>query len=231
MALRAIVFDFDGVIADSEPLHFQAFADILVQAGIALTEPNYYARYLGFSDLGVFEAVGTDRGLAWSADHVTELAVRKAARLEALERNRSVLFPGAEALIRRAGEAVPLAIASGAIREEIVRVLDRAGLTHWFPVIVAAGETPASKPAPDPYLRAVALLSEAAGHPFDPAECVAIEDSRWGLESARAAGLRTVAVTHSYNASALGGADLVVPDLEALQLSDLSRICGGFRQV
>jgi beta-phosphoglucomutase len=73
MALRAIVFDFDGVIADSEPLHFQAFHEILAEAGIPLGEGDYYARYLGFSDAGVFEAVGQDHGLGWNADRVSQL--------------------------------------------------------------------------------------------------------------------------------------------------------------
>lgn len=224
MALRAIVFDFDGVIADSEPLHFQAFKEILAEVGLALTEHDYYERYLGFDDVGVFEAVSKERDLGWSASWVGRLTARKAERLEALERNRSMLFPGAEAFIRTAGEAVPLAIASGALRTEILRVLDRAGLTRWFPVIVAAGETPAGKPAPDPYVRAVTLLSGAAGRPLDTAECVAIEDSHWGITSARAAGLRTVGVNHSGSASTLGDADLVVPNLGALHLADLKHL-------
>ena len=167
------------MIADSEPLHFQAFHEILAEEGIPFAERDYYAGYLGFSDVGVFEAVRQEHGISWNADRVSRLVVHKAARLEALARNRSVLFPGAEALIRRAGEAVPLAIASGALRAEILRVLDRAGLTRWFPVIVAAGETPESKPAADPYRRAVTLLAEFIGRPLDPAAAAATTPP-WG---------------------------------------------------
>jgi HAD superfamily hydrolase (TIGR01509 family) len=223
--LRAVVFDFDGVIADSEPLHFRAFRDTLAEIGLPLSEHEYYDRLLGFDDLGVFEAVGRDRGLGWDAGRVGRLAAVKARRLEAIEGEASLLFPGVEALVRRLGDAVPLAIASGARREEIVRVLDRTRLVRWFPVIVAAGETVESKPAPDPYRRAVELLAESAGRQLDPADCVAIEDSHWGLESARAAGLRTVGVTHSYAAESLGVADLIVPDLGSLQLADFARLC------
>ena len=226
MALRAIVFDFDGVLANSEPLHFAAFSHVLASAGITLTEPDYYARYLGFDDVGVFRAVGAEHGLPWSARDVAGFVADKALRLEELERDISVLFPGAADAIRRFAAAVPIAIASGALGPEIRRVLKRADLLEFFPVIVSAEDTPASKPAPDPYVRAVALLAERVSEPpLQPSECIAIEDSRWGLESARAAGLRTVGVTTSYDAVELRpGADLIVPSIAALNVEDLRRL-------
>jgi beta-phosphoglucomutase len=219
----AIVFDFDGVIANSEPLHFRAFREVLADAGAGLTESEYYARYLGFDDVGVFRAIAADRGLTWDADTIGGFVQRKAVRLEQLERDVSVLFPGAAAAVRRLAAACPVAIASGALRHEIVRVLDREDLSKHFAVVVAAGDTAASKPAPDPYLRVVELLAAASGRPLAPADCVAVEDSRWGLESARAAGLRTVAVTHTYPAAALEGADAVVGHLDALTWEFLSK--------
>ena len=227
MALRGIVFDFDGIIANSEPLHFRAFSDVLAGCGISLSEDAYYTRYLGYDDVGVFRTVGSDQGVAWNAVQIAAMADRKAARLEELERGAAVLFPGAELAIRRAAEVVPIAIASGALRAEILRVLDRAGLTRLFAAIVAAEDTPVGKPAPDPYLRAVALLSAASAVPLAACECVAVEDSRWGLESARAAGLRTVGVAHTYDAAALGGADLIIADLSSLTIEALRAVCGG----
>jgi beta-phosphoglucomutase len=223
--LKAIVFDFDGVIANSEPLHFQGFRDVLAEASIALTESDYYARLLGFDDVGVFQAVGRERGAGWTPADIRSLVARKARRLEELERDVSVLFPGAADAIARAASLVPIAIASGALGAEIRRVLDRERLTSHFTTIVSAEDTPVSKPAPDPYLRAVAQLSSAVGAPLDAGACVAIEDSRWGLESARAAGLRTIGVTSSYSASELAGADLVVSGLAAL---DIERLVKGF---
>lgn len=223
--LRAIVFDFDGVIANSEPLHFAAFRDILAEEHITLTERDYYAQYLGYNDVGVFQAIGTDRGVPWTPSAVTVLAARKAARLEVLERDMSLLFPGAADAIRRAAAEVPIAIASGATGAEIRRVLERENLSSCFTAVVAAEDTPASKPAPDPYLRAVALLAPACAGGLNASESVAIEDSRWGLESARAAGLRTVAVTNSYDAAELEGADLVIPSLEAMDLRALAHLC------
>jgi beta-phosphoglucomutase-like phosphatase (HAD superfamily) len=223
--LRAIVFDFDGVLANSEPLHFQGFRDVLAEEGIALTRDDYYALYLGYDDAGVFRAIAGERGAAWTAAHIGDLVARKAVRLEVLERDASILFPGAAAAVRRAAAAVPVAIASGSLREDIRRVLDREQLAGCFTAIVAAEDTPFSKPAPDPYLRALALLAPALGGRVVARDCVAIEDSHWGLESARTAGLRTVGITHTYGASALADADLVIDSLEALDLRALTRLC------
>jgi beta-phosphoglucomutase len=222
--LRAIVFDFDGVIANSEPLHFRAFRDVLADRGVELTEPDYYTRYLGFDDLGAFRAIAKDRGRAWSAGELTSLTADKAVRMEALERDASVLFPGAADAIRRAAAAVPIAIASGALGVEIRRVLDGADLTHHFKAIVAAEDTAAGKPAPDPYQRAVALLSASVGEAVLAADCVAIEDSRWGIASARAAGLRAIGVTSSYAADELSEADLIIGSLAELDITSLQRL-------
>jgi HAD superfamily hydrolase (TIGR01509 family) len=223
--LRAIVFDFDGVLANSEPLHYQAYRDVLAGEGIALAQADYYGQYLGYDDYGAFQAIARDRGHAWSDTQIAGLIATKAQQMEALERTTSVMFPGAAALVRRAADAVPLAIASGALRAEIVRVLDREELTTCFTAIVAAEDTPASKPAPDPYLRAVALLAAQLGRELDARDVVAIEDSLWGLESARRAGLRTVAVAQTYPASALQGADLVIGSIGDISLDSLQRLC------
>jgi HAD superfamily hydrolase (TIGR01509 family) len=222
--LRAVVFDFDGVIANSEPLHFQAYRDVLAQEGIALTEPEYYARYLGYDDVSAFNAMAADRGARWDGRRVADLVRRKATRMEELERGQSVLFPGADAAIRRLAAVWPLAIASGALRAEIVRVLERENLAAFFPVLVAAEDARSGKPAPDPYVLAVELLSGATGTALDPADCVAVEDSHWGLQSAMAAGLRTVAVTHTYPVETLTGAEAVIPHLDRLTVEFLSNL-------
>jgi beta-phosphoglucomutase len=223
VALRAIVFDFDGVIANSEPLHFRGYRDVLAGEGITLTEQDYYTQYLGFDDVGAFEAIGRKHRADWAGTQIAALVARKAVRLEELERDVSVLFPGAADAIRRASAALPIAVASGARGEEIRRVLIQERLIDCFTAIVAAEDTPASKPAPDPYLRALALLAPACPR-LRAAECVAIEDSRWGLQSARAAGLRTVAVTTTYGADELT-ADLMIPSLQAMDLDLLVRLC------
>lgn len=148
--LRAIVFDFDGVLANSEPLHFQSFRDVLAASGVVLTEMDYYARYLGYDDAGAFAAIGNDQRRTWTRQDIVEFVARKAERMTELERNVSVLFPGAAETVRRAAATMPIAIASGALGHEIRRVLDRENLTACFSAIVAAEDTLRSKPAPDP---------------------------------------------------------------------------------
>ena len=226
MALRAIVFDFDGVIANSEPLHFRAFRDVLAAAGVELSEQDYYTRYLGFDDVGVFATVNADRALGWEERALADMVADKALRLAELEKDASVLFPGAPEAIQRAAAAVPVAIASGALGPEIRRVLNHAGLTKHFVAIVSAENTPLSKPAPDPYELAVALLRRhIGGEPLKASECVAIEDSRWGLESARVAGLRTVGVTSAYDRAELAPhSDLVIGSIAELDIDDLRRL-------
>jgi HAD superfamily hydrolase (TIGR01509 family) len=149
--------------------------------------------------------------------------VRKAERLEALEHGSSVLFPGARDAIARMARSGPIAIASGALRQEIMRVLEREQLAALFAAVVAAGDTPASKPDPAPYSKAVELLGQMTGDSLQASECVAVEDSHWGLVSARHAGLRTLAITHSYPAKELGEADLVIEHLDELTSELLQR--------
>ena len=223
--LRAIVFDFDGVIANSEPLHFRGFRDVLAVEGVALTEATYYSLYLGYDDVGAFERIGIDQGVEWTRNQIDGLVARKAIRLEELERDVSVLFPGAAAAIQRAAAAMPIAIASGARGAEIRRLLERERLIDCFTAIVAAEDTAVSKPAPDPYLRALALLAASFGGHLAAADCVAIEDSHWGLQSAKAAGMRTVAVTNTYPAVDLAAsADLVITSLESLDIPALAQL-------
>jgi beta-phosphoglucomutase len=224
-ALQAIVFDFDGVIANSEPLHLKAFQQALAAEGVALSPADYYARYLGYDDVGLFEALARDRGIVMSGDEVRALVVRKGERMQNLLHSGSVLFPGATEFIREAAAAVPIAIASGAMRHEIEEVIDAAGMTDLFSTIVAAGDTPQSKPSPEPYRLALERLRESIGRDIDARRSVAIEDSRWGLESAHGAGLRLVGVTNSYPAHELTGAELVVESLQSLTLPALERLC------
>jgi beta-phosphoglucomutase len=225
-ALQAIVFDFDGVIANSEPLHLTAFQRTLAEDELHLTADDYYTRYLGYDDVGMFQAYARDRRLTWTSHHVTALVARKGQMLESLLHAGSVLFPGAREFVQKAAASVPIAIASGAQRHEIDGIVEGAGLASLFGAIVAAGDTAEGKPSPAPYRLAFERLCTTVGLTLDPRRCVAIEDSRWGLESASGAGLRCVGVTNSYPAHALTGAELVVAGLHDLTLPALDRLCG-----
>jgi HAD superfamily hydrolase (TIGR01509 family) len=223
-ALQAIVFDFDGVIANSEPLHLKAFQQMLAEYGIQLPASEYYAHYLGYDDVGLVETLARDRNIPMNEARVATLVARKADHMRALLRSGSVLFPGASEFIQAAAGVVPIAIASGALRHEIDEIVEAAGLAPLFATIVASGDTRESKPSPAPYQLAFERLRQQAGD-LDPRRTVAIEDSRWGLESARGAGLRLVGVTSSYAAPELAAAELVVDGLQALTLQALDELC------
>jgi HAD superfamily hydrolase (TIGR01509 family) len=140
----------------------------------------------------------------------------KASLMASLQPGEDLLFPGARAAIERLAAAYPLAIASGALRAEILHVLDHERLGSFFKVVVAAEDVSCGKPAPDPYLAAVERLSTANGSSLGAGACVAVEDSRWGLRSAREAGLRTIGISHTYPPEELSEADLVITHLDQL---------------
>lgn len=224
--LQAIVFDFDGVIADSERLHLRAYQEILAPEGITMSTEDYFARYLGYDDVGVFKALGRDHGVPMDDRRISDLIARKGERYESLASAGEMLFPGAADFIRTAAAAVPIAIASGALTHEIEEVLERAGLRSLLPVIVGADQTEHSKPHPDPYQAAFSRLRTHCGLDLIASRTVAIEDSKWGLVSARAAGLRPVAVTNTYSEAELRpDAELVVTGLNTLTLDALDALC------
>ena len=222
--LQAVFFDFDGVIADTEPLHLRAYQAVLQADGIDLNKSEYYARYLGYDDVGLFDALAKDRHISLSDEKIDEWVAAKSSIVEEMLSSDSILFPGAAACVRMFAERVPLAVASGALEPEIEIVLQQTGLRGSFTAIASASDGVRGKPAPDLYLLAMAKLNDRLPGAIDPAACIAIEDSRWGLEAAQRAGLRCVAVTHTYPAAELGKADLVVETLNDLTLSAIEAL-------
>jgi len=225
MSLQAIFFDFDGVIADSERLHLRAYQDILTARGLRLSERDYYERYLGYDDVGVLKTLSKDLGVALEDGEMADLIARKGQRYDELAAAGEMLYPGAADFIRTAASQVPIAIASGALTHEIEEILARAGLRELFPVIVGADQTARSKPDPEPYVTAFARLKAHTGRALEPWRSVAIEDSKWGLVSARGADLRLVAVTNTYTAAELREeAELVCAGLSDLTLERLDAL-------
>lgn len=207
-ALRAVVFDFDGVLADTERLHLVALRDTLATRGWTLTDEDYFTHYLGYDDRGCMTEFARRQGVSLSGETLHSLLSDKEERYATLFARGEVLYPTARACIERLAEVFPLAIASGSLRGEIETILDANDLLSFFSVIVGADDVKEGKPAPESYVRAVDLLGVAG------AEAVAIEDSPWGLQSARGAGLRTIGITTSYAAPALTDAMHVVTSLD-----------------
>lgn len=213
---QGVVFDFDGVIVNTEPLHLQASRDALATRGLEISDEEYYERYVGYDDVGMFKQLAIDRGLPWCSDDLQEMLVAKALRFEELEKSGAVLVPGAAECVRRMAELSPLAVASGARPEEIERMLARLNLRSYFRTVVGSGDTPFSKPAPDPYLEAASRLRA------QPARTIAIEDTAAGLASARGAGLKCIGITTTFPPSKLSLADVVVNAMDEIT-ADLVR--------
>ena len=216
MNLKAIIFDFNGVIVDDEPLHLELFRKVLQEEMIFLTDEDYHEKYLGYDDRGCFTAVLCDNSRTPDAANeafIQELIDRKAEYYRQAIQERMLLFPGVVDLVRRSAEAYPLAITSGALRSEIEFVLERGEIRNCFQVIVAAEDVSECKPDPEGYLKALEQLNAALNAEIQAHECLVIEDSLAGIEAAKAAGMRCVAVTNSYSAQELTAADSVVTSL------------------
>jgi beta-phosphoglucomutase len=223
--LRAVIFDFNGIIVDDEPIHFKLFQRVLGEEGIILTEEAYYARYLGFDDRGAFMAGFRDNDRSLTDHKVSELIDRKAAYYQQAIRDHVVIFPGVKTLVYNLASSVPLAVASGALRREIATILTTAGLLNYFQAIVSAEDVEQGKPEPEIFLKVLAKLNADASPQIEPADCVEIEDSKEGIRGARRAGMKCLAVTNSHPATLLGEANTVVKSLEEVTLPFLQKIC------
>jgi beta-phosphoglucomutase len=224
--LRAILFDFNGVLVDDESLHQALFARVLSEEGLSFRQDEYFARYLGLDDRRCFAAALEESGRPVQQPHLMRLIARKASYYQ--ERIRSdgfQFFPGAVELVREAaGAGLTLGVVTGALRAEVEGALRQAGIAPLFKTIVAAEDVNEGKPHSEGYSRALQELNGLPPFPprlFHPHEVLAIEDSPWGLEAAAGAGLVTLAVAHSYERGALVAAHLVVQELVGLRLEAL----------
>lgn len=223
----ATLFDYNGVLANDETVHLAAFQDALVPLGITLSEADYWAKYLGFDDVGAFGAILADAGRPADATHISALVEAKRPLYRARAEASLPLFPGASELVRRRAAKGPVGIVSGALRDEIELGIDALGVRDVIVSVIAAEDTRASKPDPHGYLLGIEALSKLVPT-RDAQRALVIEDSLAGIEAAKAAGLPCIAVGHSYPEAELyaHGADLVVPDLMRIDerlLSDLFR--------
>jgi beta-phosphoglucomutase-like phosphatase (HAD superfamily) len=243
--LGAIIFDFDGVIADSEPIHLMAFQHILRELGYKLTPDEYYANYLGYDDRGFFRAFLAARGQPPPESFVDELVARKSQLYgEVVSRtlrgnghqtklrggprlapSPSIIFPGVQEFVREASAHYPLAIASGALRHEIEQILACAGLREQFAHITSAEDVCRGKPDPEPFLHALAGLNRHTGsgkRRLAPADCLVIEDSLPGIRAAHAAGMKVLAVANTHAVQDLREAEAWTHSLADVRLQELA---------
>jgi beta-phosphoglucomutase len=216
---EAVIFDFDGVIVDTEPLHYEAFQRLLEPLGLGFSWEEYIETYMGFDDRDAFvEAFnGSESGL--SPLELQDLIERKAILFQDIIRGGISAYPGAVNLIRSIRNSrTPLAISSGALRSDIGPILETLGIADCFDVIVTAEDVAKSKPDPECYRLAHSLLNTYHSLDLPAQRVLAIEDTPAGIRAALAAGLQVLAVTNSYPADQLTLATAIT---ETLDLPDV----------
>jgi len=219
--ISAVIFDFDGIIVDSERLHWAAFNKVLEPLGKTISWPDYVQTYIGFDDRDTFRHAFPDIG---KSELAALIGKKAAAFQELLETDGAAALPGSVELIKHLSGKIPIAICSGALRSDILPILGKLGIENAFDTIVTADDTHISKPDPAPYSKAWKNLSEIFQTLENVSTGLAIEDTPAGIASAKGAGLKVLAVTNSYEPEFLTQADAIVGSLEGLTLEKLNNL-------
>ncbi len=224
--LKAVILDFDGVITDSEILHLRAFNKVLARFNVEIDKKKYYTAYLGYTDSDCFGRLIEDGLLDIDKQQIPELIKQKNHIFEELARTEGRTIEGVHDFLNMlARNNVPMAICSGALLSEIEILLEDANLRQYFAVIVSAEHVKKGKPHPEGFLVTLEKLNEHRDNTVNADQCVVIEDSFWGLQAAKAAGMHSVAVTNSYGAEQLHLAEKIVARLSDLGMDDLRELC------
>lgn len=205
---RAVIFDMDGVIVDSEPRHERAFLEVVKSIGYEATHGLRFADYLGRSDNELWEDFVKRHRPKESTEQL--LAMKRALVIEIIRREQP-LFKGLSQLVKRLSPLFKLAVASGSEHAVIDAVLALEGLRSFFPVVVSASEVKRGKPAPDIFLKAASLMN------VNPDGCWVIEDSKPGVAGALAAGMKVIAITNTHSAEELSSAHFVVRNNDEIE--------------
>lgn len=224
VGLRSIIFDCDGVLLDSEPLHFAALKKTLGSDAGDLTEDVYKERYLALDDRGCITKFFKENGKELTTAHLEKLIETKSTIFQELVTSEGILpFPSVPEFVMAVAQRYPLAIASGARKHELEILLEAAGIRPYFEVVISADDVVNGKPHPESYLKALDGLNHSGKRnlPIKSDECVVIEDSKEGIISAHSAGMKCVAVATSFPTFELSVADLVVPAIAALKISQI----------
>jgi len=226
--LRAIIFDFDGILVDSEPFIMKLIQEMAAQEGWLLSEEDYYRDYLALDDRGIIEHLWRSHGRSISPVRCDELLAWKACAYEKIIHNGLPPISGAAEFVLSAAGHFPLAIASGSLQREIEHLLRKLGLREKFVVLATADDCQRSKPDPEIYLTALSRLREfpQLHKPLLQAgECLAIEDAPLGIVAAHSAGMKCLALAHSRPPAELQHADWVAHQFAGV---DLEIIRAGF---
>jgi HAD superfamily hydrolase (TIGR01509 family) len=199
--MKAVIFDMDGVVVDSEPRHERAFLEVVREIGYGENHGIRFADYVGRMDRELW--------LDFIAKHhppqtLEELLGMKRRRAVEIIRREKPLFDGLPELVEKLAARCPLALASGSERAVVEEVLKLDELSRFFSAVVSGSDVQRGKPAPDIFLRAAELLR------VEPVDCWVVEDSKPGVAAALAAGMRVIAITNTHPAEELRNATHVV---------------------
>jgi HAD superfamily hydrolase (TIGR01509 family) len=221
MEIRALIFDFNGVLVDDESIHFQAFQNTIRAEGLDLDWEGYCERYLPYDDHDLFAHFLEDQDRD-SSPQVLEWLIQVKSRhyFEAIE-HYAPTIQSSIAFVNNLPSTVALAIASGAARQEIEFILDRLSLQQRFFPIIAASDVTLGKPHPEAFLKALEGL-QSNDPSLERDQVIVIEDSYRGVDSAHQAGMRCLALSTTYPSSRLSEADLVLETLEGWSLEQLA---------
>jgi len=223
--LEAVIFDFDGVVVDSEPIHMDCFRQVVQPYGVTFTDQEYCQRYLSYCDRDAFAQMVRDYDLDADAVDIDELVATKTKLVQHALADSAEPLPGAIELMRAArDDGLGLAICSAALRREVELPLERAGAMDLVQLIVAAEDVHVHKPDPTGYIETRLRLGRVLGRELPAGHCVAIEDSPGGVAAAKAAGLATLAVTNTVAADQLAAADRVVDSLARVTVAQLAEM-------
>jgi len=228
--IRAIIFDYNGVIADDETPHFLTFQQALQEDGLALTKEDYYGAYLGMDERNCATALVESVIGTQDPARIQRILDRKAALFRDYTATyKPQLFPGVVEFVKPAGRRYRLAIASGGRMEQIEFALRDTPIEKDFAVIASSEDTVIGKPDPAIYqvtLDRINRLQPRPRPPIGPEECLVIEDSLAGIHSAKAAGMQVIGLATTYQATQLSEAHLVIPSLEGLSMDRLEKLFG-----
>ena len=227
--IRAVIFDLDGTLADTEGLHFACFNEALGGEGIEIPRDDYYARLIGFNDHDCFAAVLREHRRDADEGLIAELTARKSGIYQQMLSERDVLYPGAEKFVRDCAKRFPLIIATGTLRVEAEAILRRAKLRELFLDVIAAEDVERGKPEPDGFIAALGRIGFTLRQrdPVLAEECLVVEDTKAGIEAAHRAGMKVLALCHHTSAEDLADADVVRASILDLDLDDVIRALRG----
>lgn len=202
MSLKAVLFDFNGIIINDETIHRQLIEEMLLGENLIIKPGEFTQVCWGRSDRACFKELLGSRGRVVSDEYLDKLLRQKADNYATMldKLQELPLYPGLEEIISQMrSENLKLGLVSEAFRKDIELVLGRANLTQYFEAIVSSEDVATSKPEPEGYLLAVELLKEKYPElDLQPGECLAIEDTSVGVRSAKNAGMQVLGVAHTY---------------------------------